>query len=321
MSRTKDSIKHQLRVRALDGITDNDTLKAYRRACDAFAEWCKGQNIKDLQNVTQTTIQHYADYLTQRPEEYTPATIHAKLAPVCKAAAVNMKEIKKPKRTAARIQRGRKDTKTGRGEREAKMSKYERLVTLQRCAGIRRAELAKLEGRDLIRDGKQLYVMVRGGKGGKDQKQWILPEDREAVTRIFKGVGAHDRVFSAGEMENHINLHKLRAEHAKRCYDYYMRTIDRSETAQDKLRAVLLRRWENGHTELLKRDSGHYRASRQRFIDDMDSRPYELRGENRTKARALGLPVTYNRLALMAVSVLHLSHWRLDVTVTNYLIQ
>lgn len=33
-----------------------------------------------------------------------------------------------------------------------------------------------------------------------------------------------------------------------------------------------------------------------------------------------GLLTEYNRLALMAVSVFHLSHWRLDVTVSNYLL-
>ena len=63
------------------------------------------------------------------------------------------------------------------------------------------------------------------------------------------------------------------------------------------------------------------RAQRERFVEDMDDRPYKLRGENLRKARALGLPEEYNRLALMCVSVLHLSHWRLDVTTTNYLVQ
>ncbi len=33
-----------------------------------------------------------------------------------------------------------------------------------------------------------------------------------------------------------------------------------------------------------------------------------------------GLPVSYDRLAAMAVSIYHLAHWRLDVTIDNYLI-
>ncbi len=43
-------------------------------------------------------------------------------------------------------------------------------------------------------------------------------------------------------------------------------------------------------------------------------------GENKKLAIQKGLPTEYNRLALMAVSVFHLSHWRLDVTVSNYLL-
>ena len=38
------------------------------------------------------------------------------------------------------------------------------------------------------------------------------------------------------------------------------------------------------------------------------------------KAEKNGLPVVYDRLAVMAVSVFHLSHWRCDVTVDNYLL-
>lgn len=53
-------------------------------------------------------------------------------------------------------------------------------------------------------------------------------------------------------------------------------------------------------------------ASRQRFIADItNEQPYKLRGENRQKAIELGKKTEYNRLALMMVSVLHLSHWRL----------
>ncbi|MDY3954631.1 MAG: hypothetical protein SOY83_04010, partial [Anaerovoracaceae bacterium] len=47
---------------------------------------------------------------------------------------------------------------------------------------------------------------------------------------------------------------------------------------------------------------------------------YYLRGRNRKFALEHNLPTAYNRLALMAVSVFHLSHWRLDVTVCNYIL-
>jgi len=322
MGRAKDSLKHQIRTAALTGITDSDSLRAYKRACDAFSVWGREQGIRDLQEVSQDVIQRYADYLASRPEGYTAATIHGKLAPVCKAAGVSMAEIRKPKRTAGRIQRGRSATKTGRGEREAGQDRFRRLIELQQCVGIRRAELSRLTGGDLIEDDHGgMYIHVRRGKGGKEQLQFVLPDDRETVRRIFDGIGPDDRVFSAEEMRNHINLHGLRASHAKDCYSYYNDLVTGNSAASETLRAALLRRWDNGHMELLKHDIGRYRAARRAFCEAMTDSPYLLRGENREKAVRLGLPTEYNRLALMAVSVFHLSHWRLDVTVTNYMVQ
>ncbi len=47
---------------------------------------------------------------------------------------------------------------------------------------------------------------------------------------------------------------------------------------------------------------------------------YKLRGSNKELARRLGRPTEYDRLAVLATSVFHLSHWRCDVTVSNYLL-
>ena len=322
MGRAKDSLKHQIRTAALTGITDSDSLRAYRRACDAFSVWAKEQGLRDLQAVSRDIIQRYADYLVSRPEGYSAFTVHLRLAPICKAAGINMAEIRKPKRTAGRIQRGRSATKTGRGEREAGQERFQRLVELQKCIGIRRAELARLTGGDLIEDDHGgMYIHVRRGKGGKEQLQYVLPDDRETVRRIFDGIGPDDRVFSDAEMRNHINLHGMRASHARACYSFYNDLVTGNPAASEALRASLLRRWDDGHRRLLKHDAGRYRAARRAFCEDLDDRPYLLRGENREKAVRLGLPTEYNRLALMAVSVFHLSHWRLSVSVVNYMIQ
>ena len=150
--------------------------------------------------------------------------------------------------------------------------------------------------------------------------QYILPKDVEAVREIFKGVGPDQKVFCKEEMSNKINLHGMRARHSKECYNYYAGFLARHPEYAKKFRNLLLRRWDKGHEELKVSDPRAWEAQRKRFISDMDDRPYKLRGENLRKARALGLPEEYNRLALMCVSVLHLSHWRLDVTTTNYLV-
>ena len=122
-------------------------------------------------------------------------------------------------------------------------------------------------------------------------------------------------------MKNKINLHGFRAEHAKDCYEYYNGLISHDSEIADTLRQTLLRRWEKAHERLRTENMTAWYRQRKRFVSDMDDRPYFLRGDNAAKAFAMCLPIEYNRLAMMCVSVLHLSHWRLDVTVINYLIR
>ena len=327
MGRKSESLQHALLGRAMKEKENNNTETLYKKRIKIFVTWAKEQGYKKPEDITKDVVQKYERALEDAPEGYAPATIHTYLSPVCAAAGVSMREIRKPKRTAGAITRGRDRAADGTrldrnpdGKRQEGQQKYARVVALQRVTGIRRAELGKLKGSDLIRKGNSWYVRVRRGKGGKEQLQFILPKDVETVRQIFEGVGPEDNVFTKDEMSNKINLHGLRAKHSKDCYGYYTGLLERQPECADKLRAILLRRWDDGHEKLKEADPRAWKAQRERFVRDMDDRPYKLRGENLRKARALGLPEEYNRLALMCVSVLHLSHWRLDVTTTNYLI-
>ena len=327
MGRTSNSLQHELIKRVLPEIENNKTGTAYKKHIKAFAAWAKENGYRKPEQITKDVIQDYEKHLEDSPKQYSAATIHTYLAPVCKAAGVGMEEIRKPKRTAGRITRGRDCDATGakieknqQGRRQEHLQKYARLTTLQKAVGIRRAELGKLRGSDLIQRGNSWYVRVRRGKGGKGQMQYILPKDVETVKAVFDGIGADEKVFSRDEMENKLNLHGMRAEHGRECYAYYADIIKNRPGAADLLRAALLSRWDEGHKQLKGSNPGAWEAQHRRFVRDMDDRPYVLRGENLRKARALGRPEKYNRLALMCVSVLHLSHWRLDVTSVNYLV-
>ena len=309
MGRNSNSLQHELLRQVLPDIENNKTSTAYKRHIKNFAKWAKGNGYKKPESITVEVIQEYENYLENDPRNYSPSTIHTYIAPVCSAAGVSMDKIRKPKRSARSITRGRERDTDGQpiaqnlqGRRQEKDPKYERLVALQAVLGIRRNELRHLVGADLINRGKSCYVRVRRGKGGKE-------------------VGPEQRVFSNEETNNKINLHGLRAKHGKDCYNYYAEMLERDPAAAEQLRALLLRRWDKGHEKLKNENPKAWAFQRARFISDMDDRPYKLRSDNLRKAQALGLPEEYNRLALMLVSVLHLSHWRLDVTATNYLIQ
>lgn len=308
------SIQSTLIEAALKGITDNQTVTAYKKDCKLFAAYCKNHGVKrpdQLQGREKELLQAYEKEL--EASGYSASTIHRRLAAPCKATRISMSEIEKPKRTSGKITRSRNEKANRQGKREIEDERYSRLVTFQKAVGIRRAELARLTATDLTTDESgYLCVYVAKGKGGKRQLQRILPEDEKSVIEIFRGVNPDQKLFSADEMNNKIDLHGIRREQAQRAYKYYCDRLKNEPGYKYQCRKELAARYKEFH------DAG---ASNKRFLHDiMNEEPYKLRGENRQKAIEQGKETEYNRLALMMVSVFHLSHWRLDVTVTNYLI-
>lgn len=308
------SIQSTLIEVALKGITDNQTVTAYKKDCKLFAVYCKKQGVKrpdQLEGREKELLQAYEKEL--EAAGYSASTIHRRLAAPCKATGISMSEIEKPKRTSGKITRSRREEANKQGKREAEDEKYNRLVTFQKAVGIRRAELARLTATDLTTDESgYLCVYVAKGKGGKRQLQRILPEDEETVIEIFQNADPKQKLFSKEEMQNKIDLHGLRREHAKKAYKYYADRLKNEPGYKYQLRKELATRYREFHRP---------GDSNKRFLHDiMNEEPYRLRGENRQKAIEQGKETEYNRLALMMVSVFHLSHWRLDVTVTNYLI-
>lgn len=311
----KESIQHMLCSRALTGITDNHTITVYKRDCKNFAAYCRINNVKtpeQLEKQKTEILQKYEDSLENAG--YKPATIHRYLSAPCKALGVNMRQIEKPHRTADMIARGRDTGFNIQGQREITQERFKRLISFQKVVGLRRAELAKLRGRDLRTDeSRYLCVYVCNGKGGKDQMQRILPSDVALVKKILAEVKPDQKVFTKNEMNNKINLHGLRAEQARKAYSYYAERLESEPNYKYVCRKELALRYKTMHTA--------DRATNQRFLRDItNDTPYVLRGKNREKAIAQGKPVTYNRLAMMMVSVFYLSHWRLDVTSVNYLV-
>ena len=308
------SIQSTLIEAALKGITDNQTVTAYKKDCKLFAVYCKEQGVKrpdQLEGREKELLQAYEKRL--EASGYSASTIHRRLAAPCKATGISMSEIEKPKRTSGKITRSRNKKANRQGKREIENERYSRLVTFQKAVGIRRTELARLIATDLTTDESgYLCVYVAKGKGGKRQLQRILPEDEGTVLEIFRNAEPGQKLFSKEEMQNKIDLHGLRREHAQRAYKYYADRLENEPGYKYELRKELAARY---------REFQRPGDSNKRFLHDiMNEQPYKLRGENRQKAIEQGKGKEFNRLALMAISVFCLSHWRLDVTVTNYLI-
>lgn len=297
-------------------ISDRDTKRTYKAAIKRFCSWTKanGYTRDAVLDNPQSYLQQFADNLKARG--LSPATIHTYVAAPCKGLNVPMQHIDKPDRAIGAITRSR-GGKNPRGRTDAEKPKYARLMAFQEAVGLRRAELAHLQGKDLQKRDGVLYVIVRQGKGGKEQWQRVLQRDAGVVAETFKEIAQNERVFTSEEMHNRIDLHGIRAAHARECYDYYLTRIKQEPDYRMQLQEDLKAYFREHHDPDHELDQAAYN----RFCMDMSRNQgiYQMRGEARKLAEEMERPAIYDRVALMAVSVFHLAHWRLDVTVCNYL--
>lgn len=319
---TRESLTYTLNRLSLSGGGEHSrkaslsdlTIKSYKANNSRFSEFCKSEikvkSFKALEDYGfKQALGKYVSYLIDSGK--SPHTIHTMIAPVCKACNISMADIGKPKRKAAEVKRGRYIV--SRSEREENLQRYKTAVEFQRVVGCRVEDLRKLTGGALRkRSDGALYVYLPAGKGGKDQLQRVLPEHEQLVRDTFKGVGKGEKVFKAEEISKNINYHGMRADHAKYSYKYYCELV-KDPVEKDKLKKWLERKY------ITYGNPSDYALKQFRKEINSDV-PYKLRGDNLNLAIDKGYPVEYDRLALMAVSVEHLSHWRLSVTVSNYML-
>lgn len=286
------------------------TVKQYKNHAIKYGEWCRQTHACRHMPDCLPYVQEYIGHLEEQGK--SASTIHTYVAGVCRVWDIPMDTYTLPRRVVAESVRSRGAKAVDKrkdAQREASPALYDFAVMV----GIRRAEYADLRGSDCGTDELGMYVRVRKGKGGKRQKQRILPCDEAAVRGYFDGT--EDYVFTKAALRNKIDLHHLRALQAQRAYNYYLSRIEREDGYREQLIAQIRRVWERD--DLARASNG---KKPKRWSARLYTGTYWLRKDNRALARELGRPVGYDRLALLATSVFCLSHWRHDVSVANYLL-
>lgn len=321
-------------------IQDKDSARIYRRSINSFCSWLKDtyqiNNARQLEKAggAHKYVQEYENKL--EAEEKSASTIHTYLSPICKGLGIHLNAITKPHRGATDITRSRNMESNQQGKKEILNQKYKRLVEFQQIVGLRRSELAKLKIGDIARDESGHFCIdVARGKGGKSQLQRILPEDVPKVMQILKAAASATessgipreemKLFTSVELNNKIDLHGMRAEQARRAYHVYLEQC-KTPAGRATLQKELVARWNachGGKDQIRATENGYTGLSpaSRRYIQEFSATgDYTMRGENKIRALASGRPISYNRTALLAVSVFHLSHWRNDVTVKHYML-
>ena len=306
----ENSVRYDMKRITIKRQGHGKTRKVYLRYNSYFCFFLKmkGYSNRYVRKNYKIVVQEYADYLCAMG--YAATTIHNYLTPVCGCFELNMSEIIKPIRYTANIN-NRRGIKNERGQREENMEKYARLVSFQKVVGIRREELKDLNKVDFVIDESGYYcVVVKRGKGGKYQLQRIHPDFEELIRSYFDGT--EDRVFSKREINNAINLHKYRAMLASEMHYYYLEICKTAE-GREKLKAEIIKRYK------LYNMNAKDNAKLAKFKKQMEG-TYYVRGGNKKFAIEKGKPIAYDKTAIMAVSVFHLSHWRNNVAIQNYIL-
>ena len=283
----------------------------YKKHALKYVAWAKSiYRCKTLDDCKEH-IQDYSNYLTASGK--TPSTTHTYLVGICRVLDVPLEDINKPIRIVAKNTRSR-GAKAVDERKDADREASPRLYDFASIVGIRRNEYLHLRPDDLVVDDfGNPCILVRKGKGGKQQLQRILPEELPAIQEVFQHPADEQHLFSKAELSNKIDLHHLRALRAQRMYKYYLEHIQSEKGYREQLISEIKHTWE-GDDET--RMENGYRPKR--WKDCKVNGNYVLRGHNRELALKNGLPVSYDRLALLAVSIYHLAHWRHDVTAANY---
>jgi hypothetical protein len=299
-----------------DGPT-MDTFKQYVDHAIHFGRWCRKQFGCRHYRDCFDHIQDYVNFLGNGPNPKSPSTIHTYLCGVCMAYGEKMEKYQKPLRISADFTRSRGEKKSdARKDRKPECSP--RFYALGIRLGIRADELSRLRGNDFVKRGDYLYVLVKKGKGGKYQPQRVPPGQEDFVMSYFDG--SNDYIFTLEETKNKIDVQHLRHYMAWCAYLGYKRLLDTPEY-KEKLMAEIKAAYARAgkEREWNAQVRGRSDAAAKHCAKSIEQ-PYRLKKGNRTLAINAGFPVEYNRLALRAVSVFHLSHWRDDVTISNYLL-
>ena len=300
----------QTAIAKLQKYENDVTRRTYTRQFKSYVKFCREQfNCRSFEEC-EAHIQEYSNFL--QDENYTASTIHTYLAAVCAVFEINLAEIRKPVRYTADYIRGRKAVFTD-SKNDLENPKWSYIVEFQRRVGIRRDELKRLKGGDFGIDESGCFcIIVRRGKGGKCQYQRILEDDIEFIQSYFEGVAEDDYIFDRKYFDNDLNFHRLRADAAKAYYWEQLKRIKKDSGYAGQLEKEIRVRWEK--MNLTK--SGKSKKFKEIELKGV----YTLRGKNRELAIQKGLPLHYDKLALLATSIFKLSHWRNDVTVASYML-
>lgn len=290
----------------LRSYSNNVTRSNYYRILKAYILQCKKKhNIQSLTDAAKLEyVQEYADWLVDS-KKLSPFSIHTYISGITSVlgridSRIKLASVNKPLRLCGCISRGRHISEMEENP------KHEKLIRFCKCVGIRRAEMARVRGRDfrLLDDGTGEIFIYRS-KGGKYQRQRVL-QDVSFVKSFFDAVGPDEKVFKSSELSSRLNIHKYRAISAQNAYKIILAKLKAEPEFEEVLKREIIDYW--------------YQFKKTPFPEKLLHGTYTVRKSVRSMAIKNNLPIHFLRIAAIWVSMQKLSHMRISVAVENYLL-
>ena len=288
---------------AKDKIFSYSTMSSYIRFVKDFAKFVESQTGTSRIKIEDSVkhIQPYIDHLIDKGDSAN--TINLKLSAVCKATGQFVVDFQHPIRRYADVIRGVKPAVRDNFNSKRAAAALE----LNSAVGLRRAELYRLKVDD-ITWGKDHAVIQSVGKGGKHNETLITdPAKLEILEKYYMTAIEENRdtLLSADQMNHDADLHHARAQCAMDEYNRVMADIREHPERRSFYKDYVIQFFRN-HNKPLK--------------ENLDKR-YNLRGAGKKMLEKQGRETSFDRVAVLYVSVTILHHYRSDTTVQHYLIK
>lgn len=191
------------------------TYKSYLQQCCQFARYCRDQHhCKNLADCRQ-----YVQEWMESRKDLSAYTLKLSASALCKLYGESLEELGISTKRAAR---GEITRSRGTAKRDAHFSEQKNADFVEFCrnTGLRRSEITKLRGDQLLQEEGQWYIQTTG-KGGRFR---IIPicGDVNLVVRKMQSAGT-GKVWA--KVPSCADIHSYRADYATRVYLSHARPI------------------------------------------------------------------------------------------------
>ena len=192
------------------------TYRSYLQQCCQFARYCRdNHHCKNLEDCRQ----YVGEWMESR-KDLSAYTLKLSASALCKLYEESLEELGITTKRAARseITRSRGTAKRDSHFSEEKNAEF---VEFCRSTGLRRSEITKLRGDQLLQEEGQWYIQTTG-KGGRFR---IIPicGDVNLVVRKMQSAGT-GKVWA--KVPSCADIHSYRADYATRVYLSHARPIE-----------------------------------------------------------------------------------------------